>query len=436
MGVSIKISGWGRYPRIDSKVSYFESRRQLRQILQCQGERIVYARGRSYGDSALCERTVFSSRFDKLLDFNADSGLLTCESGVTLGEIVETFLPGGWFLPVTPGTRFVSVGGAVAGDVHGKNHHTDGCFTQFVDWLDLMLPSGEVARCSRDENVELFRATCGGMGLTGVILETRLRLRRARSGLVRQKVVPCLNLREVLQQFEENAGASYSVAWIDCLARGDDLGRSILFLGEHADSGKLDLPAHKPLRVLCDVPSFVLNRSSIALFNSVYYRKQAASSGERLVPLSAFFYPLDGIQGWNRMYGAAGFLQYQVVLPRSSGNEGLEILLGKAAEAGLGSFLAVLKLFGAENDNLLSFPMEGYTLALDFKATRQVFGLLDELDRIVLDHGGRGYLCKDSRMGREAFRRGYPRWERFAAIRERYGLRDTFQSLQSRRLGV
>lgn len=435
-GLSMEMSGWGRCVRIESKVSSFEGRRQLRRLLQDRGPCIVHGRGRSYGDSALSDRIIVSTRFDKFLHFNADSGELICESGVSLGEIVEVLLPRGWFLPVTPGTRFVSVGGAIASDVHGKNHHKDGCFSQFVLWLDLMLPNGEVAHCSRDENPELFRATCGGMGLTGVILETGLRLRRVESGLVRQHVVTCLNLDDVMGQFERHGGASYSVAWIDCLARGDHLGRSILFLGEHFESGRLEIRDRKHLRVPCDAPSVLLSRGSIALFNSVYYRRQASASMERLVSLDAFFYPLDRIQAWNRMYGAAGLLQYQVVLPRNSGRESLEVILARVANAGQGAFLAVLKLLGPENDNLLSFPMEGYTLAMDFKATRQAFDLLDELDPIVLDYGGRVYLCKDLRMGRETFRRGYPKWERFAEIRECYGLRDKFQSLQSRRLGV
>ena len=432
----MKISGWGRYPYIESESTYFETRDQLRDRLGKQQDCIAYGRGRSYGDSALNRSVIRTDGFDKILAFNAADGVVTCESGVTLTDIIEAFLPRGWFLSVTPGTRFISVGGAVASDVHGKNHHVAGCFSECVVSFNLMLPDGDIIRCSREENPELFYATCGGMGLTGIILEADIRLQPVTSAYIREKVIRCVNLEDVIARFEENAGAPYSVAWIDCLAKGDHQGRSVLMLGEHADSGGLNLPEEKTLSVPFNSPGFLLNSFSVSLFNHFYYSRSPVFVDSRLTPLHAFFYPLDRIGSWNRMYGSKGFTQYQLVLPKSAGQEGLRTALDRISRAGLGSFLAVLKLFGPQNGNYLSFPMEGYTLALDFKIQSRLFPLLDELDRIVLAHGGRIYLTKDVRMSPAVFRSGYPQWEAFAEIREKYRMHRKFNSLQSKRLGV
>jgi FAD/FMN-containing dehydrogenase len=432
----MKISGWGRFPYIESEGFYFETRNQLLGGVQKQQECIVYARGRSYGDSALNRHVICTDRFDKILAFDAAEGIVTCESGVTLAEIIEAFLPRGWFLSVTPGTRLISIGGAIASDVHGKNHHKAGCFSTCVVSFNLMLPDGDIVRCSSNENPELFHATCGGMGLTGVILEATIRLQPVKSAYIREKVIRCKNLEDVIQRFEDNFDTAYSVAWIDCLAKGDDQGRSVLMLGEHADSGRLSPPVEKTLSVPFTSPAVFLNKFSVSLFNHFYYSRQPVFTDGRLTPIHTFFYPLDKIGHWNRMYGSNGFTQYQLVLPKEAGKEGLSVMLDKISGAGLGSFLAVLKLFGAANSNYLSFPMEGYTLALDFKIQKKLFPLLDELDRIVLSHGGRIYLTKDVRMSTEVFRSGYPQWEAFSELREKYRMHRKFNSLQSKRLGV
>jgi FAD/FMN-containing dehydrogenase len=392
--------------------------------------------GRSYGDTGLNDNVLLTRRFNKILQFDPVEGIVTCESGVTLAEIIETFLPKGWFLSVTPGTRFVTVGGALAGDVHGKNHHSHGCFSECVIFFELMLPGGEVLLCSRVENSELFHATCGGIGLTGVILNVTFRLSPVRSGYIRETVIRCRNLEEVFHRFEEYGRAAYSVAWIDCLAKGHEQGRSVLMLGEAAEKGPLEFHPSKTLSVPLDFPGFCLNTWSVSLFNHFYYDSHPDFTEGRLTPLDKFFYPLDAIRGWNRIYGRRGFCQYQLVLPKEASRPGLLKILTRISDSGMGSFLAVLKLLGRQNANPLSFPMEGYTLALDFKVETKLFPLLDELDRIVLDYGGRLYLSKDSRMSAEVFRRGYPQWERFAELRDRYGMNKKFNSLQSIRLGV
>jgi len=432
----MKLSGWGRYPVVDSQAQSFGSLAELRHCLAAAGDLIVHAMGRSYGDSALHDRVLYSRRFNKILDFEPQTGTVTCEAGVTLADLLEAFLPRGWFLPVIPGTKFISVGGAIASDVHGKNHHREGCFSECVKALDLLLPHGQMMRVSRKENRHLFQATCGGMGLTGIITTAALRLRPIRSAYIRETRQRCANLQEVFELFEANPETTYSVAWIDCLTSGERLGRSILMLGEHAESGPMRLPPPRSLSIPLELPAFVLNKHSVALFNHLYYRGKPDLVAGRLTPLEDFFFPLDRIGHWNRMYGRRGFTQYQLVLPRESSLVGITEILQRTSASGLGSFLGVLKLFGAANDNLLSFPMQGYTLAIDFKIEEKLFPFLDELDRVVLDHGGRLYLTKDVRMSRKTFCKSYPRWEEFTALRERLGLKEKFNSRQSRRLGV
>jgi decaprenylphospho-beta-D-ribofuranose 2-oxidase len=432
----MKLHGWGRYPVIEADAPCFETAGQAAELLARTGQWIAHGQGKSYGDSALNSQVLMTRRFNKLLDFDPKNGIVTCESGVTLAELIDVFLPRGWFLKVTPGTKLITVGGAIASDVHGKNHHAAGCFSAAVISLRLMLPDGRIVLCNPAENGDLFRATCGGMGLTGLILDATLQLQPVHSAYIRETVIRCRNLAESFEQFEYNRQINYSVAWIDCLARGANLGRSILMVGEHADDGRLDLPAIRRSSIPVECPGFMLNPYSVALFNQLYFTTHPSWVKDQPTPIDTFFYPLDRIAHWNRMYGPQGFTQYQFVLPKNSSSKGLQVILQKIAASGIGSFLAVLKLFGPQNENLLSFPMEGYTLALDFKIQPRLFGLLDELDRMVLDHGGRLYLSKDVRMARKTFQAGYPQWKAFKALRDRYQVGDKLNSLQAERLGL
>ncbi len=436
----MELTGWGRYPRLKAEALKFEDQAALQEKLDraAGGGKglIVHAQGRSYGDSSLSGEVVLTDRFRDVLEFDPQTGFLVCESGLTLAEIIQAFLPRGWFPSTTPGTKYITVGGAIASDVHGKNHHRVGTFTQSVEWLDLMVDRDRVLRCSREENGELFRATCGGMGLTGIILRAGLKLAPLPSAYIREKIVLTRNLEETFQVFEENREAPYSMAWIDCLVGEPLLGRAVLNLGWPKERGRLVLPPEPRLNVPVDFPGFVLNRLSMAIFNRLNYAYARQGPRFRVRHLEGFFYPLDSILNWNRMYGRGGFTQYQFVLPKETSLEGLRTVMGRIASSGLGANLGVLKLLGPANDNLLSFPLEGYTLALDFKIQEGLFPLLDELDRIVADLGGRIYLTKDVRMKPEIFRKGYPNWEKFVELRHKLGLEERFQSLQSKRLGV
>ncbi len=434
----MKLHSWGRYPVSTSKIQKAQSAIALQKSLDVvtEGSAIARGMGRSYGDSALAKEVICTEAVDHFYAFDEETGQLRCAAGITLSSILHTFMPKGWFLPVLPGTRFVTVGGAIASDIHGKNHHIDGSFCQHVNALSLLLPNGEVLQCSHSENSELFRATCAGMGLTGVVLDATLSLRKIQSSAITQKTLRAKNLEEVFAQFAENHNATYSVAWLDCLAQEQQLGRSLLYLGEHAQDGKFKAQGSRAINVPFATPSQLLNRYSIKLFNSAYYNKPTNTTHASKLEAFNYFFPLDSITHWNRLYGRRGFLQYQCVIPDASALEGMRKILATVSAAGKGSFLSVLKKLGPENQNLLSFPLQGYTLAMDFKVEKSIFALLDELDHIVADHGGRLYLAKDARMSEAMFKRFYPRWEEMQALREKIGANKVFNSLQSQRLGL
>ena len=433
----MKLSGWGRYPVIESQPEFPVGDPDVMRLIESRrGESFIgRGLGRSYGDSALAETTLHSSYLDCFRRFDRHAGILRCSSGVSLASILEVIVPEGWFLPVTPGTKYVTLGGAVASDVHGKNHHLDGCFSEFVESITIATPNG-ITECSKTENADLFHATCGGMGLTGLILEVEMRLKRISSSFIQATTIKTCNLAETVEVLEAHRSATYSVAWIDCLSTGKALGRSLVMLGEHAKSGGLYTGRRARLSVPCDVPDLFLNGFTMQAFNNAYYHRVTKVKSHAVVPYEPYFYPLDGVHNWNRLYGRNGFLQYQFVVPREAGVEGMTTILNRLAASKKGSFLAVLKLFGDENRNLLSFPMGGYTLALDLKYSPEVLALLEELDRIVVDLGGRIYLAKDARMSKATFREGYPRWEDFSRMRRQWGAHNIFNSVQSLRLGL
>ena len=432
----MEISGWGRYPKIDAQVILPKTGRACASALKDPGLLIPRGLGRSYGDSSLAPTVLETTELQYFQEFDPETGVLACDAGVSLYEILNVFIPQGWFLPVTSGTRFVTVGGAIASDIHGKNHHVDGTFCEHVLSFDIALGNGEIVTASPTQNPDLFHATCGGMGLTGVIVSTRIRLKPITSSDILETTIKAPNLDAVLDGFEKYIGSTYSVAWIDCLAKGADLGRSLLMIGEHATDGGLKVSSKKPITIPIDAPTQLLNPLSIKAFNTLYYGKVLQAEQSRRTSFETYFYPLDQMLHWNRLYGKPGFLQYQFVIPTATGREGMRRILEEITESGQGSFLAVLKAFGKQNENYLSFPVEGYTLALDFKVTPSIFTLLDRLDELVLQYGGRLYLAKDARMTEQTLKASYPRWQEFEAVRSKYHAIGKFASLQSKRLGL
>ena len=438
----MQLAGWGRYPFVESTVSHPDTDAAILDEIRKQSDddellqRIPRGLARSYGDSSLAPSVVETDRLDHFMDFDEQTGLLRCGAGVSLAEILEVFVPRGWFLPVTPGTKFVTVGGAIASDVHGKNHHLEGTFCDHVTRMRVATAATGIVECSRDEHGALFLGTCGGMGLTGIIVDATFRLRPIASAYIDSTTLRASNLTEALDLFVEHDKTTYSVAWIDCLSRGRSLGRSLLTVGEHATSGELVASQPGSLGVPVDLPGQLLNRFTVQAFNSLYYRRVREARTDQVVHYEPFFYPLDFVHQWNRIYGRGGFTQYQFVVPTAGGIDALTEVLDRIAASKRASFLAVLKSFGPANDNYLSFPMEGYTLALDFKIEPGLFEMLDTLDEVVLDSGGRLYLTKDVRMSAETFRRSYPQWPEMEALRRQYGADRVFNSRQSRRLDL
>ncbi len=432
----MKLSGWGRYPIIESSSLPFSSTEKLKYLVKNESSVIAYGNGRSYGDSALSKKHIHMQRLNRMLSFNTSTGLLICEAGVLLSDIIKTFLPRGWFLKVTPGTKLITVGGAIASDVHGKNHHMEGCFSQCIKEFDLLLPDGTTITCSSKKNVEWFHATCGGMGLTGIILRVSFYLKAVKSQWINQTTIKTNNLEETFKAFETHADNPYSVAWIDCLAKGQDLGRSLLMLGDFSSDGDLDYQPKKKFNLPFRFPSWALNQYSVKLFNYLYYGRVKTAVSKQKVGIDAFFYPLDAIENWNKIYGSNGFTQFQFILPKAHSLIGLKDILDRISISGMGSFLAVLKLYGPSNKNWISFPMEGYSLALDFKMQPKLLPFIDELCQIVATYNGRVYLAKDALIKKETFEKGYPMVKKFRQFRRQHTLDKHFNSLQSNRLGL
>ncbi len=389
-----------------------------------QSDRLLpHGNGRSYGDVCLnADGTLLLTRgLDRFVQFDPARGVVRCEAGVLLSELLALVVPQGWFLPVTPGTQYVTVGGAIANDVHGKNHHRVGTFGCHVRRLELLRSDGERIECGKDRNTEWFAATVGGLGLTGLITWAELQLARIANAFMWARMWRFGDLAEFWDiNHEAETRYPYAVAWVDCLAKGRRLGRGIYFAGEHAPA-QAALPAVRARRrrIAFDPPFSLVNRPSLAVFNFFYYHRPIPSTCE-LVHYAPFFYPLDAVEEWNRIYGRRGFYQYQCVLPKTAERDALKELLTEIGRDGQGSFLAVLKTFGPlRSPGMLSFPREGVTLALDFPnrgaRTERLFA---RLDRVVMEAGGALYPAKDARMPPEVFRRSFPAWEEFMHFRD------------------
>ncbi|MEU0932194.1 FAD-binding oxidoreductase [Embleya sp. NPDC005971] len=446
----VSLNGWGRTTPTFADVVRPTDRDQVATALGQRTSRGVIARGlgRSYGDPAQnAGGTVLDmTGLDRILAVDLERGLVTCEAGVSLDRLIELFVPFGFFVPVTPGTRQVTVGGAIGADVHGKNHHADGSFCNHVLSIDMLMADGTERTITPEGDPELFWATAGGMGLTGLILSATIRMTPIETSLASVDTDRTKNLDEAMALMAEtDEKYTYTVAWLDCLAKGANLGRCVLTCGEFAALD--DLPAKKrrdPLRFrtgsLLTVPDLVPgrlpNKLTMGMFNELWYRKAPKHKVGQLQSITGFFHPLDLVQEWNRVYGRTGFLQYQFVVPFGR-EDGLVKAVETISAHGAPSSLTVLKRFGPGNEGFLSFPKPGWTLTLDFPTnTPGLARLLKQLDEIVLTNEGRFYLAKDSRMDPADLARMYPRLERFREVRAKVDPDGIFVSDQARRLGI
>jgi FAD/FMN-containing dehydrogenase len=379
--------------------------------------------GRSYGDTCLLNggTLLVMTGMNRLIDFDASTGLLTAEAGMTLGQILEFAVPRGYFLPVTPGTKYVTLGGAIANDIHGKNHHAAGTFGNHVTQFELVRSDGSQRLCSRDTNPDWFSATIGGLGLTGVITWAQLRLRPVVSRLIDYEGIQFHGIDEFLALAEQYRQTDYTVSWIDCTSTGKNFARGIFMLGEHARTPADLKPSPEPRLVFpCDAPDFALNHTTVSLFNTFYFHKQGKARVKSQNDYEPFFYPLDKVLRWNRLYGKAGLVQFQCAIPWETVREGTIALLKEIAKSGQASFLAVMKTFGdIPSPGLLSFPMPGLTLALDFAMRpNTTLPLAKRLAEMTLEFGGRLNPSKDATMTAAQFQAFFPAWERLAAFRD------------------
>jgi decaprenylphospho-beta-D-ribofuranose 2-oxidase len=438
---SVLLSGWGRTMPSVATLRTVSSEEEIAAAIAASHAIIARGLGRSYGDPAqVSGGTVLCSQMSDVGPID-EEGVLQVGAGASLDQLLAECIPQGWFLPVTPGTRQVTIGGAIAADVHGKNHHVDGSFARHVLAMRIVTPTG-VATISPDEDGELFWATMGGLGLTGVVASITLKLLKIDTDQVVVDTQRFANLDEVMSEMTEgDADYRYSVAWVDCMTRGANLGRAVLTRGDHArasdvDSVSLRAPTAARLKVPFDAPSGLLNPWTIRAFNEAWFRSSPRHQVAKLESFSSFFHPLDGVGDWNRLYGRRGFVQYQFCVPEGSGDT-VRRAIEHLASSGLASFLAVLKRFGPSSPGPLSFPMPGWTLALDLPVGPATLPqVLDDLDELVLSADGRIYLAKDARLSPEKIRAMYPRLDEFREVKNRVDPEHKLTSDLARRLDL
>ena len=412
---------WGRYPKIDDDKQdiyhvYSDSFSFPKLGTEDSPLFLAYAQGRSYGDVCLNEDGILldTQHLDHFINYDKEKGILRCEAGVTFETILQLIIPHNWFLPVTPGTKYVSVGGAVANDVHGKNHHKEGTFGRHVKKFELLRSNGDSLICSPTENTDLFNATIGGLGLTGLISWVEFSLKKISGSQIDQEIIHFNNINEFYKLSDESdKDWEYTVAWIDCLAQADELGRGLFIRGNHSASDKKHKFKTSKISIPFNAPGFLLNKYTVSAFNNLYFKKPVKQFST--VDFDPFFYPLDSIANWNKLYGRKGFMQYQCVIPKQHRENAMTEMLSIISASGQASFLSVLKEFGdIKSPGLLSFPQPGITLALDFPNRGQkTLDLLNELDVITLKYAGSVYPAKDARMSAESFAKYYQKWKEF-----------------------
>lgn len=438
------LAGWGNYPVSESVLITPRNERESLQLLEA-GCIIARGLGRSYGDQAINKQlhVALCTHLNHFLGWNETDGILDCQSGVSLEEIISVFVPKGWMPMICPGTKFVTIGGAIANDIHGKAHHSDGSFVNCVLSFTILLAGGEIVTASRTENADLFWANFGGLGLLGVILTAKIKLRKIETSYFRQKSVVIKNLDHMLEALDQyDHEYNYSVAWIDALAKGNKLGSGVLSLGNSAKleelspklkANPLKLHSISKLTVPFFFPSFALNQLTVRILNRVIAFVQ--NSSKQFVHYDKFFFPLDMINNWNRGYGKRGFIQYQFVIPEADGRNKLAEILTMIADSGCTPFLNVFKKMG-EGQGILSFPFKGYTLAIDFPVSKKLLEFTPKLDTKVLAANGRLYLGKDALLDKQMFRNMYPHYQQWIDIKRRYDPTNRFGSDISRRLGL
>ncbi len=442
---SDSVAGWGNFPRLKTHLNTLHNIAEAQKLVQEPVSIIARGLGRSYGDQAINIQgnTAVLTHLNKFISFDKQQGILQCEAGVSLDEIITYFAPRGWFPSICPGTKFITIGGAIANDIHGKAHHVDGCFANCVIAFDTLLASGAVVTASRTENTDLFWASFGGLGLLGIIVRATLQLRKIETTFFKQKAIKTKSLDELLDAIDDaDKHYNYSVAWIDSMATGQYLGRGVLTVGNAASitdlppakrANPLSIGKKSTLKLPFYFPEFALNSFTVRLLNEVINFTQ--SNTPEICHYEKFFFPLDAIHDWNKGYGKRGFIQYQFVIPEEHGRKNIRTVLEKIANSGCVPFLNVLKKFGAQQGQM-SFPIQGYTFAIDFPVTTSLPLFIKELDKLILDFGGRIYLGKDAMLDQQTFEAMYPQAEDWKKVKYKYDPNNKFQSAIGQRLAL
>ena len=435
--MSVKISGWGKNVSVHKNIYNPKNNEEIIDLIFNKkiSNFITRGLGRSYGDSSLADNVVSLKDYNKFFNFNEKDGFIECSSNYSLNELIKIILQKGWFFKVTPGSKFVTIGGAIASDVHGKNHHLDGSFANHVMSLKVITAEGKLYNCSKDENKQLFHATCGGMGLTGIIVSAKIKLLRIKSKFIDVQILKTKNLKETITKFKELSEIKYTIAWIDTSSKTRDRGRSVIFIGNHSDDGDLEFYEKKKISIPSNFPGIILNKYTIKLFNKIYYyfHKDKKKFKQNL---DSFFYPLDYINNWNNLYGKNGFTQIQILIQEEDPEVIINKVLDFFQEKGQYSFLSTLKEFGKGNENYLSFPDKGYTLTMDLKMNKKLKKIYEEFENLLIGHKVKVYLTKDSLMTEKYFKETYMNYNKFKEIKNKHDPMNLVNSFQSFRINI
>ena len=431
------ISGWGNNLVINSKIIYPKNINEIIRIIKDYKSKGILVRGmgRSYGDVALNENIISLKYYKKTLELNEKDGLLRCSSNITISEINDLIISKGWFLNITPGSKFVSVGGAIANDVHGKNHHRDGSFSDYLEEFDIIKENGETLTCSNKTNSELFHATCGGLGLTGIITNVKIKLLRIKSKNIDVKIVKTNNFEQTIEKLNELKDYKYLVAWTDTLSKKNN-GRSIIFCGEHSNDGDLNYKKQKNFKIPRLFGLLFMNLTCLKIFNIFYYLFH--KNNQKLKKdINNFFYPLDTVSNWNKLYGKYGFTQIQLLIRRNKNNKDLLFeIINYFSKKGFYSYLTTLKEYGEGNKNFLSFGEKGLSITLDIPLNNNFSKVYEEFEKKFSNENIKVYLAKDSFMSQNFFKKTYSKLNNFVELQKRFNSNSTFKSKLSQRLGL
>ena len=431
------LSGWGNNINVNSNIYLPRNNDDITNLYK-KGialNSITRGLGRSYGDSSLDNNIISLKNYEKFIKFDSELGTLECSTNCSLNELLKLIVQKGWFFNVTPGSKFITIGGAIASDVHGKNHHLDGSFCDYVFSFKIITSEGILYNCSKEENLELFHASCGGMGLTGIIISVKIKLLKIKSKIINTEIVKTKNLDETIKSFKKFNENKYLVAWVDALAKNEHIGRSIFFIGNHSNEGDLNFLEKIKFAIPKIFPGFLLNKYTIRFFNRIYYFIHKNNKKVKQ-NLNNFFYPLDSISNWNNLYGKNGFIQIQILITEKNFEEVICKTLEFFQYKKQFSFLTTLKELGIGNDNYLSFPSKGYTLTLDLKMNKDLKAIYEEFELLLMKYKTKVYLTKDSFMSKKYFEDTYKKLNKFKEIKNKYDPLNVIKSFQSRRLGL